>query len=100
MTVSRALREDTSVVERVRTRVRALAKEMNYRPDPHLSAFVVYRNRLRPLCELAVIAYLTADETHAGFKTNMVSHDTFVGAAPEATFRPCASSVRATEYCL
>jgi DNA-binding LacI/PurR family transcriptional regulator len=39
MTVSLSLRDDTSISEATRTRVKKIAEEMGYRRDPLLSAY-------------------------------------------------------------
>ncbi|MFI5336649.1 MAG: LacI family DNA-binding transcriptional regulator [Opitutales bacterium] len=81
MTVSRALRHGDRVSVKVRDRIRRLAARMGYRPDPHLSALVAYRNRRRPPSEQAVVAYLTSDRTRTGYQASTVSRDALLGAS-------------------
>jgi LacI family transcriptional regulator len=42
-TVSRSLRDDRRISEPVRQKVKQMAKEMSYRPDPMLAALAHYR---------------------------------------------------------
>ncbi len=46
-TVSLALRNHPSLPEHTKERIRALAAEMGYRPDPSLRALMAYRKRQR-----------------------------------------------------
>jgi LacI family transcriptional regulator len=57
-TVSRSLRDDRRISEPVRQKVKRLANEMGYRPDPMLSALMHYRrgNTSKPIC--AAIAWI------------------------------------------
>jgi LacI family transcriptional regulator len=57
-TVSRSLRDDRRISEPMRQKVKQVAKEMGYRPDPMLAALAQYRrgNAKVPICaELAWI---------------------------------------------
>jgi hypothetical protein len=58
-TVSRALREDARIRIEVRERIRALADEMGYRPDPALRALAKYRAKGRPAEYRGVLAWIT-----------------------------------------
>jgi DNA-binding LacI/PurR family transcriptional regulator len=84
MTVSRALRKDRHVSAATAARIGALAREMKYQPDPHLTALAAYRKRLRPPKEHEVIAYLTTDTTREGFKRTRVGSEALRGACARA----------------
>lgn len=66
MTVSRALRNDPSIPERTRARIRAEAARQGYRPDPLVSALMTRLRQVRPHKEKPVIAYLdmASPDTH------------------------------------
>ena len=80
MTVSRALREDTSVSPKLRARLRRMAGRLGYRPDPNLSALCAYRRRIRSPAEHAVIGYLTTHASRGGFRASVVSREAIAGA--------------------
>jgi hypothetical protein len=58
-TVSRALREDERIRPEVRERIRTLAMEMGYSPDPALRALAKYRVKGRPAEYRGVLAWIT-----------------------------------------
>ncbi|MDR1283527.1 MAG: LacI family transcriptional regulator [Opitutaceae bacterium] len=67
-TVSLALRDDPRVRESTRLRIRALADERGYIPDPALSALVAYRARTRAAGDFGKIAVLhDLDRKESGF---------------------------------
>lgn len=59
MTVSRALRDHPEVSAATRQRIRQLAAEMGYRPDPALAALAAYRHSLRTVRGYGTIAFVT-----------------------------------------
>ena len=79
MTASRALRHVDHVSAATGKRVRALARKLGYRPDPHLTALAAYRQRLRPPAEREIIAYLTTDNTRQGFLRTKVGSEVLAG---------------------
>ena len=58
-TVSRALRDDARIRPEVRERLRRLADEMGYAPDPHLRALAKYRASRQPAGLRGRMAWLT-----------------------------------------
>lgn len=58
-TVSRALRDDSRIRPEVRERLRELAREMGYTPDPHLRALAKYRASRQPAGLRGRLAWLT-----------------------------------------
>ncbi|MCX6937966.1 MAG: LacI family DNA-binding transcriptional regulator [Verrucomicrobia bacterium] len=83
MTVSLALRDQPSLPQATRERIRALAAEMGYRPDPALAALNHYRAKGRRAERGAILAYLTAFETRDGWKQGFLQR-TFEGARSRA----------------
>src|ERR1017187_4344007 len=70
-TVSRSLREDRRISEPVRQKVKLMAKEMGYRPDPMLSALAHYRrgNTNAPIgAELAWVNHWPEPKQFRSFK--------------------------------
>jgi DNA-binding LacI/PurR family transcriptional regulator len=58
VTVSLALRKHRSIPETTRERIEAIAKEIGYRPDPALSALMVYRRGAKPRVYQGSIAWI------------------------------------------
>lgn len=67
-TVSLALRNSPAIPEHTRSRIRALAEEMGYYPDPALRALVAYRNRRVAQDRRETIAYITDADTRNGWR--------------------------------
>lgn len=57
-TVSRALRNHPGIPETTRLRIRALADELGYRPDPFLSALASYRKNVQGVRYQATLAWI------------------------------------------
>ncbi len=84
-TVSLALRNHPRLPTKTRNRLRALAEEMGYTPDPMLSALVSYRDRKGSRRQHPTLAYLTNWKTRWGWK-NVSAHPEFhAGAANRAS---------------
>jgi len=66
-TVSLALRDRAGVSEALRGRLKALAAEMGYSPDPALSALASYRMANRAPSDFHVIPFLTNHRTPEGW---------------------------------
>ncbi|MEP2777515.1 MAG: LacI family DNA-binding transcriptional regulator [Luteolibacter sp.] len=64
-TVSLALNGHPSIPEKTQDRIRQIAEEMGYRPDPALSSLVAYRSSKREKADQGVLAWLDfwPDET-------------------------------------
>lgn len=65
VTVSLALRDNPRISESMRRKVRAIAEEMGYRPDPMLTALAHYRKEKSEAQITAVIAWINAWEDPA-----------------------------------
>ncbi len=63
MAVSLALRNHTSVSKKRRAKIRAVAKQLNYSPDPTLSALAAYRQTHYPKPTATPIAWITTYPT-------------------------------------
>lgn len=83
-TVSMALRNDTRLPEKTRTRLQKLAAEMGYAPDPFLRALVAYRGKLTPRTNPPTLAYVTNWSTRWGWKKATAHSDFFAGAEAKA----------------
>ncbi len=79
-TVSLAMRNHPRLPEATRTRIQALAQEMNYRPDPLLRALVSYRGKVMNRRNTPTIAYITNWTTCWGWK-NVTGHPDFHAGA-------------------
>jgi LacI family transcriptional regulator len=84
-TVSLALRDHPRLPEETRNRIKALATQMGYAPDPLLSALSTYRTRSRSPRYQSTLAYLTNWESEWGWKRTTAHPEFFAGAAKEAT---------------
>ena len=58
-TVSLALRDSPRLPEATRVRIRTLAEEMGYRPDPMLSALTIYRGRMKRVRHQGTLAWIS-----------------------------------------
>lgn len=83
-TVSMALRNHPRIPPVTRDRIKALAAEMGYQPDPALSALVEYRNQRRDFRGLSTLAYITNWTTRTGWKSLPAHADFFAGAEARA----------------
>lgn len=83
-TVSMALRNHPRLPEKTRTRLQALAKKMNYAPDPWVRALVAYRGGIRGHQIPATIAYVTNWNTRWGWKRVTAHPQFFAGAEQRA----------------
>jgi DNA-binding LacI/PurR family transcriptional regulator len=85
MTVSLALRNHTSVSKKRRTQIRAVARKLNYSPDPTLSALAAYRQTHYPRPTATPIAWVSNYPTRDFWnKPNHYVHDYFRGATQRA----------------
>jgi Transcriptional regulators len=65
-TVSLALRNDPKISAATRERVRAVAEELNYRPDPALARIAAHRWRTREHPSDVTVAFVTSDHPWTG----------------------------------
>lgn len=68
-TVSLALSGHPAISAATRTRIRALADELGYRPDPMLSALACYRNNRRPAEVRGTAAWIVRSTADAHWQT-------------------------------
>lgn len=85
-TVSMALRNSEKITEETREKVRAIAAQLDYRPDPLIAALASRRRDRKPT-SLDVIAYVTAYPTKEGWRQNRFSPAAYEGACARATQR-------------
>jgi LacI family transcriptional regulator len=79
-TVSLALRNHPRIPEATKKRLRDLAQEMGYTPDPLLSALSTYRSRSKSPRYHSTIAYLTNWNTEWGWKKATAQLEFYTGA--------------------
>jgi len=77
-TVSMALRNSQRLSQDTRNMIQDLAKEMGYKPDPHLKALVSYRNKSQK--NFPTLAYVTNWNTRWGWQKAYAHPDFFTGA--------------------
>ena len=87
-TVSLALRSHPSIPPATRDRIRCIAEEMGYRPDPALTALTAYRHAKTRRREMPPLAYLThwdsewgwkQTHAHAAFQAGVLARATSLG---------------------
>lgn len=83
-TVSLALRNHPRLPADTRARIRSLAEQMGYRPDPFLRALVAYRSQMMPRRHPPTLAYVTNWNTRWGWKKVTAHPDFFAGAERKA----------------
>ncbi|MBN2069020.1 MAG: LacI family DNA-binding transcriptional regulator [Opitutales bacterium] len=81
-TVSMALRNSKRLSQDTRETIQHLAKEMGYKPDPHLKALVSYRNKSQK--NYPTIAYVTNWNTRWGWQETYAHPEFFIGAQKAA----------------
>jgi LacI family transcriptional regulator len=84
-TVSLALRNSPLIPAETRKRIRAVAAEMGYCPDPALRALVAYRNSRRDKHQFSTLAYVTNWESKWGWQDLPAQAQLFAGAQRRAT---------------
>jgi len=83
-TVSMALRNHPRLPTDTRERLRTLAEEMGYQPDPMLKALNDYRSGLKSRRRIATLAYVTNWTTRWGWKRVWPHGEYFAGAEARA----------------
>lgn len=83
-TVSLALKEHPRIPVATRNRIRAIADQLGYMPDPMLSSLVAYRTRKRPASFHGKLGWLVSSAQ--GFNWRKVPHfcDAYEGALAQA----------------
>jgi DNA-binding LacI/PurR family transcriptional regulator len=67
-TVSLALKKDLRIPEATQQRVRQVANDMGYRPNPYISALIAQRRKQSPDTATATLAFITEFETRDGWQ--------------------------------
>jgi LacI family transcriptional regulator len=83
-TVSLALRNHPRLPEATRARIKQMAQEMGYAPDPFLRALIAYRRQRKPMHSTPTLAYVTNWQTRWGWKKVAAHHGFFSGAEAKA----------------
>ena len=83
-TVSLALRNHPSLRQKTRDRIRKLADEMGYRPDPALSALIAYRQSTKQNQADQVIAFIVNCRDERQFNESHVHRQLVEGARDRA----------------
>jgi len=83
-TVSLAIRNHPRLPECTRRRIRQLAEDMGYRPDPLLRALVSYRGKVTRRRTTPTLAYVTNWKSRWGWKNVTAHPDFFSGAGKMA----------------
>lgn len=83
-TVSLALRNHPRLPEATRTRIRGLAEQMGYRPDPLLQALVAYRGKVTERRNPPTLAYVTNWSTRWGWQKTTAHPQFYAGAKAKA----------------
>ena len=81
MTASRALRNQANVTQVTREKVQKAATQLNYRPNPLVSALMSYRRASRVIRDTLTVAFLTNFPRRDGWRTLRINQDFFDGAA-------------------
>lgn len=83
-TVSLALRNSPALLESTRARIRAIAEELGYQPDPALQALVAYRNGRMPKRRQETVAFVTNWTTKWGWQETPAHAEAYEGAKQKA----------------
>ncbi|MBK1877786.1 LacI family DNA-binding transcriptional regulator [Pelagicoccus mobilis] len=83
-TISMALRNHPRLPASTTEKIKALAEEMGYRPDPALGALVAYRRNTSPKQQAAPLAYLTNWHNEFGWKNSTPHRNFYEGALSRA----------------
>lgn len=82
--VSLALRNHPSIPGRTRERIRAVAEQLGYRPNPYIAALMKQVRRRRRVVERPTIAYVTSHPEKDGWRQRPIFRRTFDGANKRA----------------
>src|SRR5438128_7703876 len=80
-TVSLALSDSPRIPAKTKARIKRIAQELGYAPDPMLTALIAYRSQRRPAAFHGTLAWLA--NTQVGYDWKLVPHfrDYHEGAA-------------------
>jgi LacI family transcriptional regulator len=82
-TVSRALKNDPRISAETLAKIRTLAEQMGYMPDPMLSSLNAYRHASRPSPYHGTIAWITNFSTRDGWRKSSCYELYFQGASEQ-----------------
>ncbi|MCC6356545.1 MAG: LacI family DNA-binding transcriptional regulator [Verrucomicrobiae bacterium] len=82
--VSLALRNHPSIPERTRERIKAIAAQMGYRPNPYVAALMKQVRGRRRVVDRPTLAYLTSHPDRDGWRSKGLFRRNFEGAAERA----------------
>jgi DNA-binding LacI/PurR family transcriptional regulator len=82
-TASRALKNDPRICQETMDKVRSVAAEMGYMPDPMLSALNAYRHASRQSTFHGTIGWITNHSTRDGWRRSICYERYFEGATAE-----------------
>jgi LacI family transcriptional regulator len=80
MTVSRALRNQVNISPATQKRIRDIADELGYRPNPLVSALMTYRRAANPIKAHLNLAWVTNYPTREGWKVTRLFEEFYEGA--------------------
>lgn len=83
-TVSLALRNSPSIPAATRQRIRAIADQLGYYPDPALQALVAYRKSRMPAHTKETIAWITHGDTRWSWRQVQAHEQSYLGAQQQA----------------
>ncbi|QYY37450.1 LacI family DNA-binding transcriptional regulator [Ruficoccus sp. ZRK36] len=83
-TVSRALRNDSSIPPDTRAEVQRVAQELNYSPDPYLSGLASYRKRTKAARFHANLAWISNDSDGRTWRSLSIFEEYHAGASERA----------------
>ena len=85
MTVSLALRESPKIRQETRERIQKLAKEMDYRPNPMVSAHMSYLRQIKKVKPHAALAFVTRFSLNEVSSRHSGIHRSYLGAKERAS---------------
>lgn len=83
-TVSLALRDRPGIPAATCARIRRVAEELGYRPDPMLASLSSYRHERQPGRYRATLAWVTNFPTRTGWRSEEIYQEYFLGARDRA----------------
>ncbi len=83
-TVSLALRDRPGIPAATCERIRRVAEELGYRPDPMLASLSSYRHERQPSRYRATLAWVTNFPTRTGWRGEEIYHEYYLGARERA----------------
>jgi LacI family transcriptional regulator len=85
MTVSRVLRNHPNISKATREKVRKVADDLGYRPNPLVAALMSYRRSAKPTKDFSTLGFITAFPVRGGWRDTPLYRDFFEGASKSAS---------------